>query len=83
MPPRRAERDAYLGWAIPAFRLCHSGVAAETQIHTHMCYSDFTEITEAINAAGAKMGWPVKDDVNTPDTGDGVGYMPRTIWKVV
>lgn len=38
-------------------------------------------LTEAINAAGAKMGWPVKEDVNTPDSGDGVGYMPRTIWK--
>lgn len=40
-----------------------------------------TELTEAINAAGAKMGWPVKDDVNAPDDGEGVGYMPRTIWK--
>jgi choline dehydrogenase-like flavoprotein len=40
-----------------------------------------TKLTEAINAAGAKMGWPVKDDVNAPDAGDGVGYMPRTIYK--
>ncbi|MBW8754176.1 MAG: GMC family oxidoreductase N-terminal domain-containing protein [Sphingomonadales bacterium] len=40
-----------------------------------------TELTEAINAAGARMGWPVKDDVNAPDDGEGVGYMPRTIWK--
>lgn len=38
-------------------------------------------LTEAINAAGAKMGWPVKDDVNAPDDGEGVGYMPRTIWR--
>jgi choline dehydrogenase-like flavoprotein len=40
-----------------------------------------TELTEAINQAGAKMGWPIKDDVNAPDDGEGVGYMPRTIWK--
>jgi choline dehydrogenase-like flavoprotein len=40
-----------------------------------------TELTEAINEAGAKMGWPIKDDVNAPDDGEGVGYMPRTIWK--
>ncbi|MBV1689206.1 GMC family oxidoreductase N-terminal domain-containing protein [Novosphingobium sp. G106] len=40
-----------------------------------------TRLTEAINAAGAKMGWPVKEDVNAPDDGEGVGYMPRTIWK--
>ena len=40
-----------------------------------------TPLTEAIIAAGAKMGWPVKEDVNAPDDGEGVGYMPRTIWK--
>jgi choline dehydrogenase-like flavoprotein len=38
-------------------------------------------LTEAILVAGDKMGWPVKEDVNAPDAGDGVGYMPRTIWK--
>lgn len=39
----------YLDWAIPAFRLVHSGVKAETQIHTHMCYSEFTDIISAID----------------------------------
>lgn len=39
----------YLDWAIPAFRLVHSGVKAETQIHTHMCYSEFTDIIKAID----------------------------------
>ncbi|MGN0350304.1 MAG: 5-methyltetrahydropteroyltriglutamate--homocysteine S-methyltransferase [Roseburia sp.] len=39
----------YLDWAIPAFRLCHSGVKAETQIHTHMCYSEFNEIIKDID----------------------------------
>jgi choline dehydrogenase-like flavoprotein len=40
-----------------------------------------TALTDAICAAGARMGWPVKQDVNAPDAGDGIGYMPRTIWK--
>lgn len=39
----------YLDWAIPAFRLVHSGVKPETQIHTHMCYSEFTDIIKAID----------------------------------
>lgn len=39
----------YLDFAIPAFRLTHSGVKPETQIHTHMCYSEFTEIIPAID----------------------------------
>ena len=54
IPLRNAERDAkYLDWAIPAFRLCSSGVRPETQIHTHMCYSDFTDIIPAIDAMDA------------------------------
>jgi 5-methyltetrahydropteroyltriglutamate--homocysteine methyltransferase len=39
----------YLDWAIKAFRLVHSGVKPETQIHTHMCYSEFTDIVQAID----------------------------------
>ena len=39
----------YLDWAIPAFRLVHSRVKPETQIHTHMCYSEFTDIIPAID----------------------------------
>lgn len=39
----------YLDFAIPAFRLTHSGVKPETQIHTHMCYSEFTDIITAID----------------------------------
>lgn len=39
----------YLDFAIPAFRLTHSGVKTETQIHTHMCYSEFTDIIPAID----------------------------------
>lgn len=39
----------YLDFAIPSFRLVHSGVKATTQIHTHMCYSEFTDIIPAID----------------------------------
>ncbi len=38
----------YFDWAIKSFRLCHSSVKPETQIHTHMCYSEFGEIMEYI-----------------------------------
>jgi 5-methyltetrahydropteroyltriglutamate--homocysteine methyltransferase len=48
MPLRRADRDAYLAWAVGAFRLATSGAADGTQIHTHMCYSEFGEIIDAI-----------------------------------
>jgi 5-methyltetrahydropteroyltriglutamate--homocysteine methyltransferase len=48
MPLRRADRDAYQAWAVGAFRLATSGAADGTQIHTHMCYSEFGEIIDAI-----------------------------------
>ena len=54
LPLRRADwHRAYLDWAIPAFRLVHSGVRPETQIHTHMCYSEFGEIIADIDAMDA------------------------------
>ena len=43
----------YLDWAIPAFRLVHSKVSPSTQIHTHMCYSEFGDIIKAIDALDA------------------------------
>ena len=50
LPLRRSDwYDEYLDFAIPAFRLTHSGVKADTQIHTHMCYSEFTDIIPAID----------------------------------
>jgi 5-methyltetrahydropteroyltriglutamate--homocysteine methyltransferase len=48
LPLRRADRGAYLDWAVRAFRLATSGAADATQIHTHMCYSEFGEIIGAI-----------------------------------
>lgn len=50
LPLRKsAWNSCYLDWAIPAFRLVHSKVKPETQIHTHMCYSEFTDIIKAID----------------------------------
>jgi 5-methyltetrahydropteroyltriglutamate--homocysteine methyltransferase len=53
LPLRRAEWDDYLDWAVEAFRIAASGVRAETQIHTHMCYSEFNDIIAAIGAMDA------------------------------
>ncbi|WP_434633465.1 5-methyltetrahydropteroyltriglutamate--homocysteine S-methyltransferase [Chromobacterium sp. CV08] len=53
LPLRRAERDGYLDWAGRAFRLASRGVADATQIHTHMCYSEFGDILPAIAALDA------------------------------
>ncbi len=50
LPLRKSDWNTeYLDFAIPAFRLTHSGVKPETQIHTHMCYSEFTDIIPAID----------------------------------
>lgn len=50
LPLRKSDwKGDYLDWAIPAFRLVHSGVKPETQIHTHMCYSEFADIIKDID----------------------------------
>jgi 5-methyltetrahydropteroyltriglutamate--homocysteine methyltransferase len=48
MPLRRSEQQAYLDWAVRAFRLATSGVSDATQIHTHMCYSEFNDVIRVI-----------------------------------
>ncbi len=53
LPLRREDWSAYLDWAIAAFRVATSGVAPETQIHTHMCYSEFNDMIEHIAAMDA------------------------------
>jgi len=50
LPLRRAQWQEYLDWAVEAFRLSASGVRDETQIHTHMCYSEFNDVIESIAA---------------------------------
>lgn len=53
LPLRRGDWARYLDWATEAFRLCASGVRDETQIHTHMCYSEFNDVIESIAAMDA------------------------------
>lgn len=53
LPLRQADWGPYLDWAVDAFRLCSSGVRDETQVHTHMCYSEFNDVIEAIAAMDA------------------------------
>ena len=55
LPLRRSEWQEYLSWAVNSFRITAAGVADETQIHTHMCYSEFNDIIEAIAAMDADL----------------------------
>jgi len=48
LPLRKADHEKYLDWAVKAFRISASGVKDETQIHTHMCYSEFNDIIKHI-----------------------------------
>lgn len=53
LPLKANKHDDYLDWAVRAFRLATSGVDKNTQIHTHLCYSEFGQIFDAINGLGA------------------------------
>ena len=53
LPLRRSEWDDYLAWAVACFQIAASGAGSATQIHTHMCYSAFNEIIDAIAALDA------------------------------
>jgi 5-methyltetrahydropteroyltriglutamate--homocysteine methyltransferase len=53
LPLRRAEWKKYLEWAVESFRIAANGVEDDTQIHTHMCYSEFNDIIASITAMDA------------------------------
>jgi 5-methyltetrahydropteroyltriglutamate--homocysteine methyltransferase len=53
LPLRQSDWRHYLAWAVASFRLCANGVYDETQIHTHMCYSEFNDIMPAISEMDA------------------------------
>ncbi|MDL2355564.1 MAG: 5-methyltetrahydropteroyltriglutamate--homocysteine S-methyltransferase [Pseudomonadota bacterium] len=53
LPLRRAEWAGYLAWAVESFRIAANGVRDDTQIHTHMCYSEFNDIIASIAAMDA------------------------------
>jgi len=53
LPLKKEKRKSYLDWAVKAFRLSNAPVKPQTQIHTHMCYAEFKDIIEAIDAMDA------------------------------
>lgn len=53
LPLRQKNRQAYLDWAVESFGLSAAGVSDQTQIHTHMCYSEFNDIISSIAALDA------------------------------
>jgi 5-methyltetrahydropteroyltriglutamate--homocysteine methyltransferase len=81
LPLRAAQRPAYLTWAVGAFRLATSGAAAATQIHTHLCYSEFGDVMEAIEGMdadvttieAARSRMEVLDDLRAAGFARGVG----------
>ncbi|MGB9223348.1 5-methyltetrahydropteroyltriglutamate--homocysteine S-methyltransferase, partial [Mycobacterium sp.] len=81
LPLRRADQDEYLTWAVGSFRLATSGVADSTQIHTHLCYSEFGEVIGAIadldadvtSIEAARSHMEVLDDLNAAGFANSVG----------
>ena len=55
LPLRRSEWATYLEWTVESLRIAANGVADETRVHTHMCYSEFNDIIAAIAAMDADM----------------------------
>ncbi|KGK14881.1 5-methyltetrahydropteroyltriglutamate--homocysteine S-methyltransferase [Vibrio navarrensis] len=53
LPLKKRDHQAYLDWAVESFRIAAGGAKPETQIHTHMCYSEFNEIIESVAALDA------------------------------
>ncbi|MFD0802866.1 5-methyltetrahydropteroyltriglutamate--homocysteine S-methyltransferase, partial [Streptomonospora algeriensis] len=81
LPLRAARHRDYLSWAVEAFRLATSGVAASTQVHTHLCYSEFGDVIDAIvdldadvtSIEAARSRMEVLDDLNAVGFARGVG----------
>ncbi|MGW5384634.1 5-methyltetrahydropteroyltriglutamate--homocysteine S-methyltransferase [Nocardia sp. NPDC003963] len=81
LPLRAADQRAYLDWSVNAFRLATSGVSDAVQIHTHLCYSEFGEVIEAIagldadvtSIEAARSHMEVLDDLNASGFDAGVG----------
>ncbi|GED97357.1 5-methyltetrahydropteroyltriglutamate--homocysteine S-methyltransferase [Gordonia crocea] len=81
LPLRDADKPAYLRWAVDAFRLSTAGIEDTTQIHTHLCYSEFGEVIGAIadldadvtSIEAARSAMEVLDDLNAIGFANGVG----------
>nr|WP_280394627.1 5-methyltetrahydropteroyltriglutamate--homocysteine S-methyltransferase [Nocardia brasiliensis] len=81
LPLREADQQAYLDWSVQSFRLATSGVSDATQVHTHLCYSEFGEVIDAIagldadvtSIEAARSRMEVLDDLNAAGFDLGVG----------
>ncbi|WP_278263807.1 5-methyltetrahydropteroyltriglutamate--homocysteine S-methyltransferase [Nocardia sp. AG03] len=81
LPLRAADQPAYLQWSVDSFRLSTAGVADTTQVHTHLCYSEFGEVISAIagldadvtSIEAARSHMEVLDDLNAAGFALGVG----------
>jgi 5-methyltetrahydropteroyltriglutamate--homocysteine methyltransferase len=81
LPMRSKDKESYLRWAVGAFRLATSGVADSTQIHTHLCYSEFGEVIGAIadldadvtSIEAARSRMEVLDDLDAVGFANSVG----------
>ncbi len=81
LPLRRADQPAYLDWSVSSFRLATSGVRPGTQVHTHLCYSEFGEVIGAIDALdadvtsieAARSRMEILDELRASGFGRGVG----------
>ena len=81
LPLRREQREDYLNWSVRAFRLATSGVADATQVHTHLCYSEFGEVIGAIDGLdadvtsieAARSRMEILPDISTSGFGRGIG----------
>lgn len=81
LPLRKADQPDYLDWSVKAFRLATSGAATGTQIHTHLCYSEFGVVIDAIDGLdadvtsieAARSRMEVVNDLESHGFGRGVG----------
>ncbi|MFF2052240.1 5-methyltetrahydropteroyltriglutamate--homocysteine S-methyltransferase [Leifsonia sp. NPDC058194] len=81
LPLKRAAQDAYLDWSVGSFRLATAGVRDETQIHTHLCYSEFGVVIDAIrnldadvtSIEAARSRMEVVHDIQTSGFDHGIG----------
>jgi 5-methyltetrahydropteroyltriglutamate--homocysteine methyltransferase len=81
LPLKKADQPAYLEWSVNAFRLATAGVRPATQIHTHLCYSEFSTVIDAIDALdadvtsieAARSRMEVVTDIRDSGFGRGVG----------
>jgi 5-methyltetrahydropteroyltriglutamate--homocysteine methyltransferase len=76
LPLRKSQWKEYLQWAVESFRITANGVADETQIHTHMCYSEFNDIIQSIADMDADVITieTSRSDVELLDAFDGFNY---------